>query len=96
MNRNRRIHKTDSHSGVRIFWGWAAVLTTIIYISWRIFFTLPDYRTYGWLAAVLGVILAAAECSAMLEGTEHFIRLQRKVIPENRRFPGNGIRRWMC
>lgn len=88
MNRNRRIHKTDSHSGVRIFWGWAAVLTTIIYISWRIFFTLPDYRTYGWLAAVLGVILAAAECSAMLEGTEHFIRLQRKVIPEKPEVPG--------
>lgn len=81
------VYKTAPTSGRRMFWGWAAVVTTIIYISWRIFFTLPDYRTYGWLAAVLGVMLAAAECTAMLEGTEHFIRLQRKVMPEKPQVP---------
>lgn len=64
------------------FWVVAAILSMTVYILWRIFFTIPDHRDYGWLATVCGIFLVVSEAISMLEGTEHFRRLGKKQIPE--------------
>ncbi|MDC7290150.1 glycosyltransferase [Blautia schinkii] len=82
MTKKAKIEKRNVKSKKETFWVIIAVISMIIYIGWRIFFTLPKREIYGWLAAICGIILVISESVSMLEGAEHFFRLRRKVIPE--------------
>lgn len=82
MHKKIRIKKQNSKKKSNLFWICAAILSMTVYIGWRIFFTLPDHETYGWLAAICGILLVVSEAISMLEGTEHFFRLGKKTQPD--------------
>lgn len=80
----RKIHiQNHNEKGLKEkLWMAAAILSMTIYILWRIFFTIPEHEVYGWLATVCGIILVVSETISVLEGTEQFIRLGRKMTPD--------------
>ncbi|MDS0525433.1 glycosyltransferase [Clostridium sp. SHJSY1] len=62
-----------------------AVLTGIIYFSWRIFFTLPF--EYGIVSMIAGVILLISEIVAIFEAIELYRNAQKRVLPEKPTIP---------
>ena len=53
----------------------------LLYLLWRIFFTIPDIGTYGWLAFGAGIALVVAEGVSVLEALIHYIDLNRQFEP---------------
>lgn len=82
MSKKVKIEKRNVKSRKETIWVYIAVISMLVYIGWRIFFTIPEHEIYGWMATICGIILVVSEAVSMLEGTEHFFRLRRKVIPE--------------
>lgn len=69
----------NSNSRYRVLYFLAAA-TSISYILWRIFFTIPF--GYGALSVVFGIALTVAELVGMIEGLEHCIGMTRKGMPK--------------
>lgn len=53
---------------------------TIIYITWRIFFTIP--LEYGVVAFIFGILLIVSEGIGVLEAFSHYRDLSKKKIPK--------------
>lgn len=64
----------------RKIWFWLMTVTSVIYIVWRLFFTLPF--GYGIVSLAAGIILFAAEFISMLEAVIHFICMRKDKAPE--------------
>lgn len=77
-----KIKKDNRKSKKELFWIYVAVISMTIYVFWRIFYTIPNHKLYGWLATICGIFLVVSEAISMLEGTEHFFRLRKKIMPE--------------
>lgn len=63
-------------------WFWLMTATSIIYILWRLFFTLPTET--GIVSLVAGIALFVAEFISMLEAVIHYIcmsRYKKPVLP---------------
>ncbi|MBC5996839.1 glycosyltransferase [Romboutsia ilealis] len=58
----------------------ATVLSSIIYLTWRIFFTIPF--EYGILSTILGVLLLIVEVIGMFEAIVHYQQMSNIVYPE--------------
>lgn len=82
MSKKIKIQKQNNKSSKEQIWIVVAIISMTVYILWRIFFTVPDHQTYGWLATICGILLVVSETISMLEGTEHFVRLGKKTAPE--------------
>lgn len=89
MGKKVRIEKKNEKSKKHSLWVYIAVISMIIYIGWRTFFTIPGHEIYGWMATICGIILLISETVSMLEGAEHFFRLRHKVVPEKPVVPLN-------
>ncbi|MGI6176694.1 MAG: glycosyltransferase family 2 protein [Christensenellales bacterium] len=62
-------------------------ITSIIYIGWRIFFTLP-FR-FGVLATIFGIALVVAEAIAVVEALVHYRNMQAAESPEKPDIPAH-------
>ena len=82
MGSKVKIKRKNSKGGKEKFWIVVAIISMTVYIVWRIFFTVPEHEIYGWLATICGILLVVSETISMLEGTEHFVRLGRKNVPD--------------
>lgn len=82
MRQKIKIQKENTKSSKETFWIIVAIISMVVYIVWRLFFTIPDHQIYGWLATICGILLAVSETLSMLEGSEHFVRLRNKITPE--------------
>lgn len=78
--------KKKNTSSIRV-WIWITVITMTIYILWRIFRTIPDYRTYGILAFAFGLMLIISETVGALEALEHYINFYKRVELEKPDIP---------
>lgn len=56
------------------------IITSVIYIVWRIFFTIPF--GFGFVAVVSGVILLLAEVGGLFESAVHFYNMSNILLPE--------------
>ena len=56
-----------------------ATLMSLIYIVWRMFFTIPT--TYGAVSLVFGIILLVCETVGIFEEYEHYKSIAQKVVP---------------
>jgi cellulose synthase (UDP-forming) len=61
------------------------ILTTIIYISWRVFFTIPFEE--GTVALVLGIGLLIVEFIGMFEAFEHYYNMANVFLPQKQNPP---------
>lgn len=61
-------------------WFWLVTVTSVIYILWRLFFTLPTEM--GLISLIAGISLFAAELISMLEAVIHCICMSRDKNPE--------------
>ncbi|MFC4771565.1 glycosyltransferase family 2 protein [Enterococcus hermanniensis] len=59
---------------------YLTLITSVIYILWRLFFTLP--LTYGALSITVGVVLLLCEALTIIETFTHFINTSHVKIPE--------------
>lgn len=82
MSKKIKIQKLNSKGLKEKFWIVVAIISTAVYILWRIFFTVPEHEVYGWLATICGIFLVVSEAISMLEGAEHFTRLGKKTTPD--------------
>lgn len=82
MGKKIKIQKSNSKGTKEKFWIVVAIISTAVYILWRIFFTVPDHEVYGWLATICGILLVVSESISMLEGAEHFTKLGKKATPD--------------
>lgn len=63
------------------------VITSLIYIGWRIFFTIPF--SYGLLSIIMGIALVTAEAVAILESFSHHRNMRTAKSPEKPVIPDN-------
>ncbi len=56
------------------------IITSVIYIVWRIFFTIPF--GFGFVAVVSGIILLLAEVGGLFESAVHFYNMSNILLPE--------------
>ena len=61
-------------------WFWLMTVTSVIYILWRLFFTLPLHA--GVVSLIAGLALFAAEFISMLEAVIHYICMSKDKAPE--------------
>lgn len=61
-------------------WFWLMTVTSVIYILWRLFFTLPLHT--GIVSLIAGIALFAAEFISMLEAVIHYICMSKDKAPE--------------
>ena len=61
-------------------WFWLMTVTSVIYILWRLFFTLPLHA--GIVALIAGIALFSAEFISMLEAVIHYICMSKDKVPE--------------
>ena len=61
-------------------WFWLMTVTSVIYILWRLFFTLPLHA--GIVSLVAGIALFVAEFISMLEAVIHYICMSKDKAPE--------------
>jgi len=64
---------------------YLAVITGIIYFTWRIFFTLPLH--YGIVSMIAALVLLTSEIVAMIEAVGLYRNAQKKVLPEKPTIP---------
>lgn len=62
------------------WWFWLMTVTSVIYIAWRLIFTLP--LGAGAVALAAGIALFAAEFISMLEAVIHYICMSKDNVPE--------------
>ena len=61
-------------------WFWLMTVTSVIYILWRLFFTLPLHA--GVVSLIAGIALFSAEFISMLEAVIHYICMSKDHAPE--------------
>lgn len=61
-------------------WFWLMVVSSVIYIGWRLFFTIP--LKAGIVSFVAGVCLFSSELVSMLEAVIHYICMSHDNEPE--------------
>lgn len=61
-------------------WFWLMTVTSVIYILWRLFFTLPLHA--GIVSLIAGIALFTAEFISMLEAVIHYICMSKDHSPE--------------
>ena len=61
-------------------WFWLMTVTSVIYILWRLFFTLPFHA--GIVSLIAGIALFSAEFISMLEAVIHYICMSKDHAPE--------------
>lgn len=61
-------------------WFWLMTVTSVIYILWRLFFTLPFHA--GIVSLIAGIALFTAEFISMLEAVIHYICMSKDHAPE--------------
>lgn len=61
------------------------IITSLIYIGWRIFFTIP-FR-FGLLSTIFGIALVTAEAIAVLEAFSHYWNMRASQVPEKPEIP---------
>lgn len=61
-------------------WFWLMTVTSVIYILWRLFFTLPLHA--GVVSLIAGIVLFSAEFISMLEAVIHYICMSKDHAPE--------------
>ena len=61
-------------------WFWLMTVTSVIYILWRLFFTLPINA--GIVALIAGIALFLSEFISMLEAVIHYICMGKAKTPE--------------
>ena len=61
-------------------WFWLMTVTSVIYILWRLFFTLPINA--GIVALIAGIALFLSEFISMLEAVIHYICMSKDKTPE--------------
>ena len=59
---------------------FATVLSSIIYLTWRIFFTIPF--EYGIVSIALGLLLVFVEVIGLFEAIVHYQQMSHIVYPE--------------
>lgn len=59
---------------------FGTALTTIIYLVWRIFFTIPF--EFGLLSVIFGIILLIVEIGGMIESSIHFANMSNIKYPK--------------
>lgn len=59
---------------------FAVVSTTLIYIIWRAFFTIPF--KLGWLSCTFGILLFLSETLGAIESIQHCYGMGEQLIPE--------------
>ncbi len=69
----------------RSFFFFGVGITSLIYIAWRIFFTIPFH--FGLLSTIFGIALAAAEAVAVLEALSHYWNMRSSDVPEKPEIP---------
>lgn len=63
----------------------AVIAASLIYLVWRIFFTIPV--RYGLLATLFGLALLITEAVAILEAVSHYYNMRRAKVPEKPDIP---------
>ena len=58
-----------------------AAALLLVYLGWRIIYTIPDYSTYGYVAFIAGIALVIAEALSVFEAVVHYVQLSRQYIP---------------
>lgn len=58
----------------------ASTLISLVYIVWRIFFTIPT--KYGAVSLAFGIFLVVSEAIGIFEEYEHYMSITRKVLPK--------------
>lgn len=81
-NKRSKVKKVSLTAKKNRFWIWLALLFMTIYILWRILFTIPGINEYGILAFVFGVFLVTAETISAVEALEHYINMNRMIVPK--------------
>lgn len=66
--------------GNKRLWFWLMTVTSVIYILWRLFFTIPI--GYGMVSLVAGITLFSAEFISMLEAIIQYICMNGDKKPE--------------
>lgn len=61
-------------------WFWLMTVTSIIYILWRLFFTIPTET--GIVSLVAGICLFVAEFISMLEAVIHYVCMSQDKKPQ--------------
>lgn len=69
----------------RRWWYVINVICTLVYIVWRIFFTIPTQ--YGWVSLAAGIALVVVEFFGMLEAWVHYYDMYDIQIPECPKIP---------
>lgn len=80
MEKNERSMKKGKKAGFIIL-SIAAAICMILYLAWRVLFTLPNWKEFGWVAFIAGVCLVIAEGLSVLEALIHYIDLNRQYMP---------------
>lgn len=57
-------------------------IAMIVYILWRAIYTVPDYKTYGWVTFIAGLCLLFAEFMSMVETLINYKELSNYELPE--------------
>lgn len=57
-------------------------IAMIVYILWRAIYTVPDFRTYGWITFIAGMCLLFAEFMSMVETLINYRELSNYELPE--------------
>lgn len=64
----------------RKLWFWLMTISSVIYIGWRLFFTIPTES--GLVSLIAGIALFTAEAVSMTEAVLHFICMDQNREPE--------------
>lgn len=59
---------------------WLALVSSLLYIGWRLFFTLPF--TYGTFSTICGVMLVVAEMMGIFEALQQFHGMKNNYEPK--------------
>lgn len=59
---------------------FCTLIASLIYISWRIFFTLP--LSFGPVSLIAGLALVIAETIGVIEAIEHYLNMSSDKLPE--------------
>lgn len=64
-----------------------SMVASVIYLGWRIFFTIP--MDYGLVSLIAGIFLVVAETIGVIEAFSHYRNLQGRKIPDLPSIPDN-------
>ncbi len=66
---------------------FCTLIAALVYIGWRIFYTLPF--KYGLVSTIAGLALVIAESVGVLEAIEHYLNMSSSVMPKMPEIPND-------